>query len=85
VDHIDKDPANNRVENLRYLPISENRRRKKKSSQGPYVGVGWHKHAKKWEARVFWEGKQHSLGYFKTPEEGKEARDRFLQNRGVKG
>jgi len=44
------------------------------SSRGKYPqGVSWHKATKKFQARVRFNGKQASLGYYKGPEEASEA------------
>ena len=70
LDHIDGDPTNNRIENLRPCNYSENgkNRTKQKNNTSGYKGVSFHKHTKKWIA--FCDGK--GLGYFDTPEKAYE-------------
>ena len=71
VDHIDGDPTNNRASNLRLATFAENaRNRTHESNNSSGVrGVTWHKHSRKWWARVTLDGKTHSLGVYKTIEE----------------
>ena len=70
LDHIDGDPSNNRIENLRPCNYSENgrNRTKQKNNTSGYKGVSFHKHTNKWIA--FCDGK--GLGYFDTPEKAYE-------------
>ena len=67
IDHIDGDPSNNRIENLREATIRENsyNRTKQKNNTSGYKGVYLHKATKKWVA--YCSG--NSLGYYDTPEE----------------
>lgn len=71
VDHIDGDPTNNRMSNLRLATFAENaRNRTHKSNNSSGVrGVTWHKPSRKWWVRVTLEGKTHSFGVYKTIEE----------------
>jgi len=66
IDHIDGDPTNNRIENLRECTKSENLRNrgKQKNNTSGLKGVYWNKRANKWEARC--DG---YLGIFETKEE----------------
>jgi hypothetical protein len=66
IDHIDGDPTNNRIENLRECTKSENLRNrgKPKNNTSGVKGVSWSKAAEKWEARC---GKY--LGIYDTIEE----------------
>lgn len=71
VDHIDGNSLNNRRSNLRLATVSENamnRGRTKRNRTG-YKGVSFHRGNGRWRARIQREGKEHTLGYFDTPEE----------------
>ena len=56
VDHIDNDPKNNNIENLRVITQRENTSRAKIGSS-KYVGVSWHKNHKKWNSSIMVDGK----------------------------
>ena len=67
IDHINGNGKDNRIENLRLATQSQNTinfkgdRADRKSGKR---GVTWNKHNKKWEARIFKNGKCKSLGLF---------------------
>ena len=67
IDHIDNDPLNNNIENLRETTRSQNlmnqKPRKNKSSK--YKGVSWYKRDKIWQAQIKINKKQIHLGRFK--------------------
>ena len=53
-DHIDKNPLNNSLNNLRWSTISENNRNRNKNSNNTsgYKNVSWDKHYKLWRVRI---------------------------------
>ena len=69
VDHIDNNPLNNNVENLQLITNRENRIKdiNKNKTSSKYIGVCWHKKAKKWHSQIRINGKVKHLGYFKNP------------------
>lgn len=71
VDHVDCDPSNNRLENLRLATSSQNQhnRSKNRRSASGFKGVTWNSRAKKWRARIRLNGKPTHLGYYHTPKE----------------
>lgn len=77
IDHIDGNPANNSLENLRLATIQENQwnrvnlaRNNKSGSQG----VSWREDKRKWRARIKLNQKDISLGSFDSMEEAIAAR-----------
>lgn len=50
VDHIDRDPKNNNVSNLRWCTFRQNQmnRNKRKDTSSKFIGVCWDKYYKKW-------------------------------------
>lgn len=66
IDHIDGDPSNNRIENLREATNTQNNYNKTKYSRNTsgYKGVSWNKSAKKWEAYVTIDGERKYLGIY---------------------
>jgi hypothetical protein len=76
IDHIDGDPNNNRIANLRLATRQENNRNvglRKDNSTG-IKGVYWYKPYEKFHARIQIDGKGIHLGYFETLEEATAAR-----------
>ena len=67
IDHLDGNPSNNFIENLRCCTPQENEWNK------PMDGVNFE--SGKWRARFKENGKCHHIGMFNTFEEAKKARD----------
>lgn len=66
IDHIDGNPGNNRLDNLRDVPAATNRRNSKmlRNNTSGHTGVTWSKMYKKWVAHIKLNGRYHGLGYF---------------------
>ena len=73
IDHIDGDPTNNRIENLRVVTIRENQQNRIEHRNGHLVGTCWNKRAKRWVAHIYIKGQNKHLGLFSTQEEAHEA------------
>ncbi len=71
LDHIDRDPLNDRIENLRVATRSQNHANKSKSSRNTtgFKGVSWNKDRCKYETHSNCKGVRKFLGHFDTPEE----------------
>lgn len=83
LDHIDGNPLNNSINNLREATNQENgmNRKKNKSINGKptssiYKGVTRAKHAKKWTAQIQIDGKSKYLGSFISEIEAAKAYNR---------
>lgn len=78
VDHINGNPLDNRLSNLRICTQRENmfNQKSRKSAKSGHRGVVYRPNEcrKKWFAYISTDGKQHSLGYYKTKEEAIKAR-----------
>jgi hypothetical protein len=77
IDHIDRNPLNNRIDNLRLVTRAENQRNlsmSKKNASG-YNGVSWSKPMNKWRVRIKVNGKEIVLGYFDDPCEAGKVRE----------
>ncbi len=76
IDHIDRNPLNNRIENLRDITLSENKQNQlaQKNNASGFKGV-WKTNVKSgsWIAEITHNGRRIYLGYFKTPTEAYEA------------
>lgn len=81
VDHIDGNPLNNRIENLRPCTKSQNacNQKLRSNSKSGVRGVSWISRNSKWVARVGIEGKQLYLGLFDTIEEATNAVEKARQ------
>lgn len=68
VDHRDRNRANNKLRNLRYLSVSDNRRNVevKATSESGIRCVRYRKDRDCWQAYAHKEGKFKSLGHFQT-------------------
>jgi len=66
VDHIDGNPCNNNIENLRECTKQQNNWNRKKNikSSSNIKGVSWYKPYNKWRAQIWMDGKKKHLGYF---------------------
>lgn len=76
IDHIDGNPSNNKIANLREASQDLNVRnqcRRSDNSSG-FKGVAWHKQARKWRAYISVNGRQFSLGLHDTAKAAAETR-----------
>lgn len=77
LDHINRNPNDNRIANLRVATRSEqmhNAGMLKNNTSG-VKGVSWHKPSKRWHVRIWIDGKCKSFGYFDCLEKAKKERD----------
>ena len=76
VDHINGNGLDNRRENIRVVTYTENLRNRgrDRANQSGYKGVSVSGKTR-WRARIKHEGKQITIGYFKTPEDAARAYD----------
>lgn len=75
VDHINRDPGDNRFVNLREASQAQNmqNRSTSKNNTSGFTGVTWDRRANRWRARIRKNRLRHHLGLFNTPEEAAEA------------
>ena len=76
VDHANGIKTDNRICNLRACSQSENmmnRRARAKGTRSGVKGVNWCMHSKKWNARIYVNGRSTSFGYFSSVEEAAQA------------
>lgn len=76
IDHVNGDPADNRLENLRDVSSKtnrENRRRPSVSNKSGFLGVYWCAGKHRFKAQIRTGGKRTKLGMFTTPEAAHEA------------
>lgn len=66
IDHINGNPGDNRLSNLRSVTVSENccnSKRNRKNTSGQ-TGVTWSRAANKWAAQISLNGQAHFIGVF---------------------
>lgn len=75
IDHINRNPSDNRWENLREATHSQNMKNLTipKTNKSGHKGVSWHAIGKKWQAHIKANGVNHYLGLFNTAEEAAKA------------
>jgi HNH endonuclease len=68
IDHINRDPADNRLCNLRLATNSQNQanRPAPKNNTSGFKGVSWHEQAKKWRSAIWVRGRNKELGEFRN-------------------
>ena len=71
VDHVDRNPLNNRIENLRPATKAENAHNTglRADNSSGYRNVNWHNQKQKWQVRLTLNGAQKSYGLYATAEE----------------
>jgi len=77
LDHIDRNPLNNKIENLREATRSTNQWNTSKSDGG----VSFHKASNKWRARIKIHNKEIYLGVFADYQQAKQVRDEAARRR----
>lgn len=80
-DHINRDPLDNRIENLRFVTQSQNmvNRDLDKRNRSGFVGVYWHSRQKKWCAKICRNSRDIHVGYYDTPEQANAARIKVVE------
>jgi hypothetical protein len=75
IDHINGEPSDNRIANLREATHAENiaNRPKQSNNRSGRKGVAFHARSGRWVAQIAKNGAKHHLGYFKTRDLAAEA------------
>lgn len=75
IDHVDGNPRNNRLGNLRLANRATNtiNTRSHSDAASKYKGVSWHAQSRKWRAQISIGGNYQSLGLHQTEEEAARA------------
>jgi hypothetical protein len=76
IDHINEDPSDNRICNLRLDTNKENPQnisKLRRTNTSGYIGVSWSSRNKKWMAQIKLDNKTIYLGLYNTPEEAHAA------------
>lgn len=78
IDHINLDPSDNRLSNLRLATRAQNERNKRsrRDNASGAKGVQWHAEGRKWMARIRTNGKTKYLGLFEDKAEAAAAYER---------
>lgn len=73
IDHINGDPTDNRVHNLREATSGENQQNLRKAKGARDLPLGVSPHKGRWSARITLNRKQWHIGVFDSPEEAHRA------------
>jgi hypothetical protein len=75
IDHINGNPADNRICNLREATHAENGQNlaRSRSNTSGHTGVSWHSQRGKWQARIRGDGRYLHLGLFESKDEAAAA------------
>ncbi len=75
IDHINRNPLDNRVSNLRPATHAQNTHNAKvqRNNVSGLKGVCFRKDCGRYQARIDYNGKTHSLGFYQTAEEAHQA------------
>jgi hypothetical protein len=73
IDHIDGNPLNNKIENLREVTNTQNAYNKKCINKYGIKGISLHKKTGKYHVRLTTNGKQMSFGLYEKIEDAKNA------------
>lgn len=75
IDHIDGNPINNKIENLRAATGTDNNYNKRLSSKNTsgYKNICWSKDKNKWQVSLGYKHKNIFIGYFSNIEEAAQA------------
>jgi hypothetical protein len=86
IDHIDGNPFNNHIENLRKATMQQNSQNSKLkiTNQSGYKNVSWSEPRKKWRVRLMIGGSEFNFGAFEDVEladlVAQEARNKYFGN-----
>ena len=80
IDHIDNNPSNNNISNLRWVSKSENMRNQQKANNKTsiYKGVHFRKEKLKWCAKIEINKITKHIGYYNTEIEAGTARNKYI-------
>lgn len=75
IDHINGDPSDNRVSNMRLASQAENSRntRRSRNNTSGRKGVSWHKQRQRWRATIMVDYRTKHLGLFDSIDEASQA------------
>lgn len=79
LDHINREPGDNRIANLREVSPSENMHNSNRTTQSGTPGVRWRAERSKWVAQIRVGYRNHVLGSFPTKQEAIDARRKAEQ------
>lgn len=73
IDHVNGNPTDNRIANLRLATPAENQRNRRRQNNNTSGYKGVHRHQGMWRARIAVNGRHISLGLYHNPEDAHRA------------
>jgi hypothetical protein len=85
IDHIDINPSNNNINNLRQATRSQNclNKKKKEGTYSKYKNVSFDTSCNKWISRIRINGIRNYVGKFKTEEEAYNAYCKYIKDNNI--
>jgi hypothetical protein len=87
IDHIDLNPSNNKITNLRLVSQQQNCQNKNhnKNSKSGHKNISWSKRDNKYVVQIKSDGKNGFFGYFEKLEDAIKKRDKKIQELNKQG
>lgn len=82
VDHINRNPLDNRKANLRPATYKQNvwnRQLPRRTGRTPYAGIRWDRNRQKWQVRLTINGRRESFGYYADEAEAAKKYDELVK------
>lgn len=81
IDHINRNPLDNRRSNLRFCTRSENNHNRglNKNNKSGFKGIYWHKGAGKWLAQICLDYQRLNIGLFENINDAYNARQNYVK------
>ena len=83
VNHIDKNPSNNKVENLEWVNRRENQTHASLNCSNNHYAVHYMKNQGDYQVSIFYNGVKNYLGTFKSIKKAVEIRDKFIKEKQI--
>lgn len=83
IDHINGNPGDNRIVNLRVVSLRDNTSNQEKHRNGKLVGASYCKLYLKWKSKIDFKGKRISLGYHDTEQSAHDAYIKFRKENSI--
>lgn len=84
VNHIDKNPSNNKLNNLEWVNRRENQTHAFLNKSNKHYGIHYIKSMKSYQISIFYDGVKNYLGSTKNIDKALKIRDKFIKEKQIK-